>query len=357
MNKKPGKEHDFFKLFDKYVSAMRKGNHKFENKKSVLKETLENYIYLRKLLIKFSEEDNFPLRIYSFRRRSIRDLNSEKLYWKRFYREFKNYLYDKEGCFDNYVGVSIKMLRSFFKYLNDELELNIGSFYKSFSSPHEEIQIVTLTPERLNYLIRSKDFENSLSPKLQKVKDLFVFGCRSALRVSDLLNLKPSNVEMTNNRVYLVLKSKKTQTVTKVKLPKWAVEILYKYSGKKKNILPYYHKNILGKYIKELIEKARWTEPVEKTRNRRGHPVVIYKDPAKKTHFRFCDLVSTHTMRRTGITYMLSLGMNQEAVRKISGHAAGSKEFFRYVSFAQSYLDKEGDEMDKKLDEIDMVLA
>jgi hypothetical protein len=42
---------------------------------------------------------------------------------------------------------------------------------------------------------------------------------------------------------------------------------------------------------------------------------------------------------------MLSLGMPEQVVRKISGHAPGSKEFYRYVSWAQSYQDMETDKM------------
>jgi hypothetical protein len=33
---------------------------------------------------------------------------------------------------------------------------------------------------------------------------------------------------------------------------------------------------------------------------------------------------------------MLSLGMNEQMLRQISGHAANNKEFFRYVSFAKT---------------------
>jgi len=43
-------------------------------------------------------------------------------------------------------------------------------------------------------------------------------------------------------------------------------------------------------------------------------------------------------MRRTAITTLLLLGVNENAVRKISGHAAGSKEFYRYVILVQDYL-------------------
>jgi hypothetical protein len=46
-------------------------------------------------------------------------------------------------------------------------------------------------------------------------------------------------------------------------------------------------------------------------------------------------------MRRTGITVLLMLGMPEYLVRKISGHSAHSKSFFRYVNFAQSYITDE----------------
>lgn len=46
-------------------------------------------------------------------------------------------------------------------------------------------------------------------------------------------------------------------------------------------------------------------------------------------------------MRRTAITTLLSLGMPELLVRKVSGHAPNSREFFKYVALAQSYLDEE----------------
>jgi hypothetical protein len=39
------------------------------------------------------------------------------------------------------------------------------------------------------------------------------------------------------------------------------------------------------------------------------------------------------------------------AVRKISGHSPMSKEFFRYVSLAQTYIDNETSKMFDKLKE------
>ena len=50
-------------------------------------------------------------------------------------------------------------------------------------------------------------------------------------------------------------------------------------------------------------------------------------------------------MRRTAITTMLMLGMAEHVVKKISGHAANTKAFYRYVNLVQSYLDHEVDKV------------
>jgi hypothetical protein len=35
------------------------------------------------------------------------------------------------------------------------------------------------------------------------------------------------------------------------------------------------------------------------------------------------------------------MGVEEEVVRRISGHAPGSKEFYRYIALAQSYIDSQ----------------
>jgi len=75
-------------------------------------------------------------------------------------------------------------------------------------------------------------------------------------------------------------------------------------------------------------------------RARRG---VIKNLIANGKVYRLCDMVTTHTMRRTAIATLLSLGMPESMVRKISGHSANSKEFYRYVNYAQQFMDIESD--------------
>lgn len=256
------------------------------------------------------------------------------------------------GLYDNYVGNNMKILRAFFNYLNNEQGLRVGSFHKNFYVRNEEIPIVVLSPEQLNFLIYDKSFEESLSNRLQRTKDIFVFGCTVALRVSDLLSLSGSNLEITEGKYYLNVISKKTQTPTRIKLPDYAIEIIQKYHrSRHKNLLPVISNFNLNKNLKLLAETAGWTTQVAKTRGRRGISISLDKTSKIDKGFRFCDLITSHTMRRTAITTMLSLGMTEFMVRKISGHAANSKEFFRYVALAQSYIDKETEALFRRLSE------
>ena len=76
---------------------------------------------------------------------------------------------------------------------------------------------------------------------------------------------------------------------------------------------------------------ASWTGEMGKQRTKRGIATEgAYTSGKKKA--RFCDLVSSHIMRRTAITTMLMMGMKEHAVKQVSGHSNDSKSFYRYVN-------------------------
>jgi integrase len=340
---------DFFKLFEKFIRDSRTGRRLQPNGKRISSGTIQNYQYTLQLLQRFCIARSFELRIRPVRRLGLRELAAEKKYWKKFYQQFSSWLYDDCGYYDNYAGANLKNMRSFFNYLNKELSLGVGDFHKLFYVRKEEIAIFPLLPEELNYLIHDKDFEYGLKPRMKEVKDFFVFGCTVALRFSDLVSLKPSNVRVVNGQHYLVVRSIKTSTGTLIRLPLYAVEIIKKYGKLKKRLLPKFNVVNLNKFIKELLEQAGFVHTVHVTRNKRG--VAVEQKQEGKISLRFCDVATTHTMRRTAITTMLSLGVPEQVVRKISGHSASGKEFYRYVSWAQVYQDQETEKMFEKLGE------
>lgn len=108
---------------------------------------------------------------------------------------------------------------------------------------------------------------------------------------------------------------------------------------------------------KAIAEAAGWTYDYPKVRNKRGKPVVQYKNDRTGKNYRFCDQLSTHTMRRTAITTMLNLGVQENNVRKISGHAPGSNEFYKYVKYSQEKVDNDLENMYEKLSEKRLITA
>jgi integrase len=346
MTKKSG-IFSLMELYNKFIRDSRSGRRLQPNGKRVTAGTIESYQYTQKLIGEFCAKTNTDLRIRSVRKLPGRELLNEKKYWKRFYQSFTSYLYDDCGYYDNYAGVTIKNIRTFFNYLNKELSLNIGEFHKTFYVRKEEVAIFPLLPEELNYLINDISFTEHLSPRMREVKDFFVFGCTVALRFSDLLGLKKANLRIVNGQSYLAVKSMKTGSDTLVRLPEYAIHIIQRYARRGSRLLPKFNIVNLNKFIKRLLEQAGFTHAVQVSRSRRGIAVELHT--RQHTSVRFCDVATTHTMRRTAITSMLSLGMPEQVVRKISGHSPSSKEFYRYVAWAQQYQDQETTLMFEKL--------
>jgi integrase len=179
--------------------------------------------------------------------------------------------------------------------------------------------------------------------------DIFIFGCSVALRVSDLLQLSRKNLILKDGKHYLQVKSKKTATLTSIKLPQYCIEIIHKYQNKNNLLLPEMTAQYFNRKLKDLAIYFPDNYEYVKVRERRGKQVVVYKDPIKKLHFKLSDHISSHTMRRTAISVMLNLGMPEHIVRKISGHAPNSKEFYRYVQLAQNTIDFESDRIFNKI--------
>ena len=136
----------------------------------------------------------------------------------------------------------------------------------------EEIPVHTLLPEQLSFLINDAAFQLSLTQALRNTKAIFILGCTVALRFSDLMNMRASDVEKVNSAYYLVIKSIKTEATTRIKLPQYAVQILKEFmlrqSGKKQ-LLPPISKSQFNKNIRALGKQAGWTHDVCRTRTRR----------------------------------------------------------------------------------------
>ena len=345
-------EETVFQLLNDYINDSYSGKRLKSNGQRITHGTVRNYEYLRQNLLSYCEKASAELKIYIVSNLNQTERERAGKYYRRLYKSFTDHLYTKKEHYDNYVGLIIKCLKGFFNYLDKERNIPIGSYHRTFYVPVEEIPIVALNQEQLSFFIYNDAFDQSARENdLGKIKDIFVFGCTVALRVSDLLSLTVKNLVVRQDKYYINVKSQKTGTYTSIKLPDYAIDILNKYKrrGANARLLPDISSAWFNKRLKELAALLPDDFEMVKTRERRGKEVIVYKDPEKRQHYKLSDHISTHTMRRTAITNMLCLGMPEHLVRKISGHAAGSKEFFRYVQHSQSFIDEETDQFFERI--------
>ena len=348
------KEYALVPLFEKFIKYSYKGKRLKPDGNRIKPQTVDNYVYVLRYLQEYQEKYETVLRIKVMNSHNRRMLLAERNYWKKFYLQFTGFLYHKKNCYDNYVGTVIKIIRNFFSFLNKELDIVTGAFYKSFYVCREEIPVITLLPGQLHFLITNKVFEDGLSKTLQKAKDIFVVGCTVALRAGDLFAVKFTDIEQVGPQYYMQVKTIKTGNFVRIKLPGYAIGIIKKFESMargRKTIFPPIPRTRFNSQLKLIARLAGWTNIVRRERSKRG----MYHTSAGKAKTaprNFCDLISSHIMRRTAITTMLMLGMKEPAVKKISGHADNSKHFYRYVNLVQSYLDNEVDVVFEKLIEM-----
>ena len=126
----------------------------------------------------------------------------------------------------------------------------------------------------------------------------------------------------------------------KIPLPQYLLDIVQKYRRKAgAHILPRLSSTNLNRQLKNLIKAAGWNYPLQKNISRRGEMIEL-KTTEGKT-WPLYRHITTHTMRRTAITTLLIMGVPETMVRKISGHAPGSKEFYKYVGIAHEHLNEQ----------------
>lgn len=135
-------------------------------------------------------------------------------------------------------------------------------------------------------------------PRLQAVRDLFVFSCYTGLAYTDAMHLTPANIIIGIDKEYwLITQRQKTSTDVKVPLLPQALMIIERYRNhpravNKGSLFPAISNQKLNKYLKEVAAKC-----------------AIEKD------------LTFHCARHTfATTVTLSNGVPIESVSKMLGH-------------------------------------
>jgi integrase len=292
---------EYYEWFLEYYSV----NNSPYTKKTLTKGTLTTYKSALTRLKNYIEDRKL-------KRFSFNDCNRD------FYNDYVSFLTSKNYSL-NYVGTMIQKLKTIIGFAFDEGIHNNTEFRKNyFSKMTEQIDHVYLNVEELQR-IKELSLNDVL---LDSVRDIFLIGCYTGLRISDTMSLlKRANqsIFVDDGIKYFNIKQIKTSNTVIIPLNRIVNEILDKRDG---NLPNYLHQNVLNEHIKSICKRAKITEN-HTLRRTEGGKEVEYNLPKYK-------LVSSHTARRSFCTNAYKSGMPIQDIMAISGHKS-ERVFLHYV--------------------------
>jgi integrase len=230
-----------------------------------------------------------------------------------FYNGFSEYLTKEKKFKPNTIGKHIKTLKTFMSEATERgLNKNLDFKSKKFKVIQEDSDTIYLDEKEIDVLY---GLDLKKNERLDRVRDLFLIGCYTGLRFSDFSQLKPENI--TNG--IIKIRTVKTNETIVIPVHERVSKIMLKY----KNSLPETITNQkMNDYLKEIGEKAKLNDKIEKIDNKEGLRVTKF---VKKY-----DLITTHTARRSFATNLFKKGFPAISIMKITGHKT-EKAFMRYI--------------------------
>lgn len=232
-----------------------------------------------------------------------------------------------EGYSDNYFGMIAKTIKTVCREaVNEGIECD-GFQHKDFTAIQNDVYNVYLSEDELQQMytlglsiesvksvfgITSDEKARRKQKSLNLARDIFLMGCYTGLRISDISRLESANIDGNLIRIT----TQKTGADVVIPIHPIVRQILLKGEILK---MSDQHVNLR---IKELARMAGINEEVLVTK-------IIGGRKIQETVPKY-NLVSTHTARRSFATNAYKSGVPTIAIMKITGHTKEST-FLKYI--------------------------
>lgn len=290
------KEKSLFEVFEEHNKEQEKlvGN-------GVSKATYWISVYTVRLLKEFVQQKYKREDLY------LRELNLN------FIQSFHTFLRIDKGMAQNSSTKHLKLLKKIINLAVANSYMATNPFI-TYKIEREPVEIDFLDEEELRKII---NFDTPL-PRLERAKDMFLFGCFTGLSYIDIKTLAPEHFEKDNaGRIWIKKRRVKTGVLSRIPLLPIAKLILDKYKGGEK-LLPIQDPADINKYLKDI---------------------AILCDIKKRITF--------HTSRHTfASTVTLANNISLEVVSKMLGHT-NTRMTNHYAKLIDKCI---GEQMDKLMD-------
>lgn len=220
------------------------------------------------------------------------------------------------GYATNTKGKIIKDIKSICrKAENDGIKVN--SAYRNFRVEKAKSYSVFLNEKEVDDLASLQ-----LTGPQDRARDLFLIGCYTGLRISDIRIIVPGMFQVRDGRKFLTIHQSKTGGLVWIPLKSAAVELFKKYQNYPPHKPGDRSRNAMTSqkaafYIREILRDNPWL-----------WTAVAYNQRDKKVLVR--EAIKFHDSRRTFCTTAYEAGLPVKTIMAISGHKTEAA-FMKYL--------------------------
>lgn len=237
--------------------------------------------------------------------------NIKKIDYKTL-RNYLEYLYEKKYTSSS-INRHISSLKSYFKYLKRENIINNNPALLLSTVKKEKKLPKTINSNDIETILLLPDISTPLGARDSAILEMFY---STGIRVSELVKIKISDVELSENRIKIDGKGNKERYVL--------------YGDILKEKMLKYVKDGRKKLLKEKQSKYLFLNKNGDKLTERGVRVIIdniLKKAGEKNH------ISPHMIRHTFATHMLNEGADLKIVQELLGHEnLSTTQIYTHVS-------------------------
>ena len=290
-------------VFDKYIDYLKVG-------KNASLYTIRTYqSALIGNSIRGSQKGFFPFLL-------MKKIDSLDKVTKHTIREYIMWLVDQKVAKSS-ITCKLSAVRSFYNYLQKEELLKENPLDK-ISSPKQDKKLPSyLTGDEINRFLAAPDASTPVGLRNKAILELLY---ASGLRVSELVHLTRSQIDMDTREIRIIGKGSKERLVLMGKPAREAITV-YLQKGRQQ---------LLGKKKTDAVFINRYGKPLIERRIQKIVKQYASQGGIKKR-------VHPHTIRHTFATHLLDGGADLRVVQELLGHASlTTTQIYTHVSKTQA---------------------
>ena len=274
----------FFDVYNLFITE--KTNDYTEGANSAT--TIKRYEYNKKLLLDFEKDRKKKIH--------FNQIN------KTFYNGLLGFSINTKKHTANTIRRNVGLFKTFLYWALENGHTYKTDFQKFKAPKAEQTDEVALTLGQIQEVF---EYDFSKNPKLERVRDLFVFGCNTGMRISNYSKVSKKDIQ---NETIKVRDAKNSDKLLEIPLTETSFYILKKYDYN----LPAISTQKFNEYIKEVFKAIGYNWDVKKSM-RIGNEIIEQINP-------FYERISSHTARRSFITVMKNKRVPDKIIMSITGH-------------------------------------